>query len=149
MSGAPVTDPFESNPTDDITSGRQSLSPKILVLNAKSIRNNVFDLQALLLTVRVDIVALTETSLDDDFQDSELHLNDYNVFRKDKFYRRGGGVLLAIRDQISNYVVTNYEFLVEDVLVHPNAFDSDHHPLTFKFRVKTTRPKNAQHKVSL
>ena len=36
---APVTDPFESNPTDNITSGRQSLSPKILVLNARSIRN--------------------------------------------------------------------------------------------------------------
>lgn len=34
VSDAPITDPFESNPTDDITSGRQSLSPKILVLNA-------------------------------------------------------------------------------------------------------------------
>lgn len=70
---APVTDPFESNPTDNVTSGRQSLSPKILVLNARSIRNKVFDLLTLLLTVRVDIVALTETSLDDDFQGSELH----------------------------------------------------------------------------
>lgn len=58
-------------------------------------------MQALLLTVRVDIVALTETSLDDDFQDSELHLNGYNTFRKDKFYRRRGGVLLSIRDRIS------------------------------------------------
>lgn len=36
---------------------------------------------------------------------------------------------------------------MKDVLVHPNAFDSDHHPLTFKLHVKTTRPKNAQRKV--
>lgn len=49
---------------------------------------------------------------------------------------------------ILDLVLTNNEFLVEDVLVHQNAFDSDHHPLTFKLRVKTTRPKNAQHKVS-
>ena len=60
---APVTNPLESNPTDNITTGRQSLFPKILVLNARRIRNKVFDsgLQALLLTDCVDIVALTET----------------------------------------------------------------------------------------
>lgn len=79
-------------------------------------------MQALLLTVRVDIVALTETSLDDDFQDSELHLNDYNVFRKDKFYCRGGGVLLANRDQISciqrKDLETESQMLT--IEIHPN-----------------------------
>ena len=61
----PVTITLESNPTDNITTGRQSLFPKALVLNARSIRNKVFDLQALLLTDCVDIIALTETWLDD------------------------------------------------------------------------------------
>ena len=225
----------------------------------------MFDLQALLLTDCVDIIALTETWLDDNFLDSELHRNDYNIFRKDRSNRRGGGVLLAIKDQISciqrtdleteserlaleihpnptcsillavfyrppnadesflsdfkyfldkysgtgltnlvvvgdfnfpntdwnlgcptgsdpetvefcnvlddffllqknlhvtrdtsnpgshgnilDLVLTNDEFLVDDVLVHPNAFDSDHHPLTFKLHVKKTRPRNAQCKV--
>ena len=262
---APVTITLESNPTDNITTGRQSLFPKVLVLNARSIRNKVFDLQALLLTDCVDIIALTETWLDDYFLDSELHLNDYNIFRKDRSNRCGGGVLLAIKDQIScihrtdletesemlaleihpnptcsillavfyrppnadesfladfryfldkysgtgltnlvvvgdfnfpnidwnlgcptgsdpetvefcnilddffllqnnlhvtrdtsnpgsngnilDLVLTNDEFLVDDVLVHPNAFDSDHHPLTFKLHVKKTRPRNAQRKV--
>lgn len=37
--------------------------PKSLVLNVRSIRNRVFDLQALLLTDCVDIIALTETWL--------------------------------------------------------------------------------------
>ena len=50
----------------------------------------------------------------------------------------------AIEVQNSN---ENDEFLVDDVLVHPNAFDSDHHPLTFKLHVKKTRPRNAQRKV--
>ena len=44
-----------------------------MVLNARSIRNKVFDLQALLLTDCVDIIALTETWLDDNFLGSELH----------------------------------------------------------------------------
>ena len=48
---------------------------------------------------------------------------------------------------ILDLVLTNDEFLVDDVLVHPNAFDSDHHPLTFKLHVKKTRPRNAQRKV--
>ena len=50
----------------------------------------------------------------------------------------------AIEVQNSN---ENDEFLVDDVLVHPNAFDSDHHPLSFKLHVKKTRPRNAQRKV--
>ena len=61
----------------------------------------MFDLQALLLTNCMDIITLTETWLDDNFLDSELHLNDYNIFRKDRSNRHGGGVLLAIKDQIS------------------------------------------------
>ena len=48
---------------------------------------------------------------------------------------------------ILDLVLANDEFLVEDVLVHPNAFDSYHHPLTFKLYVKKTMPRNAQRKV--
>ena len=69
----------------------------------------MFDLQALLVTDCVDIIALTETWLDDNFLDSELHLNDYNIFRRDRSNRRGGGVLLAIKDQISSIQRTDLE----------------------------------------
>ena len=48
---------------------------------------------------------------------------------------------------ILHLVLTNDEFLVDDVLVHLNAFDSYHHPLTFKSHVKKTRSRNAQRKV--
>ena len=57
-------------------------------LNARSIRNKVFDLQALLLTDCMDIIALTETWRDDNFLDSELHLKSKcprkpNIVRQD------------------------------------------------------------------
>ena len=42
---------------------------------------------------------------------------------------------------ILDLVLTNDEFLVDDVVVHRNAFDSDHHPLTFKLHVKKTSPR--------
>ena len=44
-------------------------------------------------------------------------------------------------------MLINDEFPVGDVLVHPNACDFDHHPLTFKLHVKKTRLRNAQRKV--
>lgn len=39
---------------------------------------------------------------------------------------------------------TNNDFLVRDVSVHPNAFDSNHFPLTFTFVAKLNRHKNIQ-----
>lgn len=42
---------------------------------------------------------------------------------------------------ILDLVLTNNEFLVEDAFVHPNAFDSDYHPLTFNLRVKKNKAK--------
>lgn len=43
-----------------------------------------------------DIIALTETWLDENFDDRELHLDGYNIFRRDR-RGRGGGVLLATK----------------------------------------------------
>jgi len=48
---------------------------------------------------------------------------------------------------ILDLVLTNNDILVEDVVVHPHPFDSDHHPLNFKFRAEMRRPNNIQRKV--
>ena len=59
-----------------------------MVLNTKSIR-------------LFDIIALTENWLDDNFQDSELCLNGYDIFIKDRCNGHDDAVLLAIGDHIS------------------------------------------------
>ena len=69
---------------------------KCLLLNVRSIRYKIHDLQTLLLMDDFDIIALTETWLDENFDDRELHLDDYNIFRRDR-RGRGGGVLLATK----------------------------------------------------
>ena len=45
-------------------------------------------------------MALTQTWLNNDFDDRELHLEDYNIFRRDRCHQRGGGVLLAIKSDL-------------------------------------------------
>ena len=50
----------------------------------------------------------------------------------------------SFQGNILDIVQTNNDFLVEDVLVRPNAFDSDHHSLTFKLHAKKSRPNNIQ-----
>ena len=47
----------------------------------------------------VDIVAITETHLDDSIDSLELFPNTYTIFRKDR-NRRGGGVLIAVKNNI-------------------------------------------------
>lgn len=70
----------------------------MLLLNVHSIRNKIDgDVQTLLLMDDFDIIALTETWLEENFGDRELlHLDGCNTFRRDR-PGRGGGVLLATK----------------------------------------------------
>ena len=53
----------------------------------------------------------------------------------------------GLSGNILDLVLTNNDILVEDVVVHPHAFNSDHHPLSFKFHAEMRRPNNIQRKV--
>lgn len=51
------------------------------------------------------IIIFTETWLNDEFYDSELHMGDYNIYRKDRSadtspFLRGGGVLIAVHKSL-------------------------------------------------
>ena len=73
-------------------------------------------------------------------------LDDFFLLQKNPYVTRDAN-RPGSHGNILDLVLTNDEFLVEDVLVHPNGFDSDHHPVTFKLHVRKTRPRNAQRKV--
>lgn len=53
-----------------------------------------------------DIIMLTETWLTESIYSSELFTDHYNIFRKVRNYKRGGGALIAIRNDL---VVTEIE----------------------------------------
>jgi hypothetical protein len=67
-------------------------------------KTHEFYLSSLSSTSNFDIIALTETWLNDSVSDGELlDLDRFNVFRKDRNscrHKRGGGVLLAINPAI-------------------------------------------------
>ena len=69
-------------------------------LNARSVVSKRFDLSVYVSIANYDIVAITETFLDDSIHDSHIAPPGYTVFRKDR-NRHGGGVLLLIRDSLN------------------------------------------------
>ncbi|XP_068684890.1 uncharacterized protein [Montipora foliosa] len=94
----------------------------VVVLNGRSVRNKVSDLHALLLTDSFDIGAITETWLDRNYLHSELQPEGYNVYRKDRSNRCGGGVLIAVRNHITCTHRTDLEVEAEMIAleIRPN-----------------------------
>ena len=55
--------------------------------------------------IQPHIIGITESWENNDITDAELGLEGYAMFRKDRMGRRGGGVLLYIKDTIPAYEV--------------------------------------------
>ena len=88
------------NSTDTIMADRRApigrRSSYLNCMNACSIVNKRWDLQALLTSEKVDVVAITETFLSEDILNSELvDETSFTVFRRDR-NRHGGGVMLVL-----------------------------------------------------
>ena len=58
-------------------------------------------------------------------------LEDYFVIQRNMHVTRDSRNP-GYHGNILDLFVTNNDLLVEEVVVRPNAFDSDHHPLTFR-----------------
>ena len=55
--------------------------------------------------IKHHIIGITESWANNDITDAELGLEGYVMFRKDRIGRRGGGVLLYIKETIPAYEV--------------------------------------------
>lgn len=77
-------------------------------MNARSIcsRAKLSELQSLVITYDVSVIAITETWLTEDVLDSEVLPDKYNIIRKDRYEtragQRGGGVLIGIDSCLSS-----------------------------------------------
>ena len=58
------------------------------------------ELTALLATSPVDLVAITESWLRSDIDDSLLSISAFNLFRKDRVAGRGGGICVYLNNVI-------------------------------------------------
>ena len=59
--------------------------------------------------IKPHIIGITESWANNDITDAELGLEGYVMFRKDRMGKRGGGVLLCIKETIPAYEVQLHE----------------------------------------
>ena len=78
---------------------------KCVCLNARSIINKKDELNIMVDDIKPHIIGITESWANNNITDAELGLEGYAMFRKDRMGRRGGGVLLYIKDTIPAYEV--------------------------------------------
>ena len=89
---------------------------KIASLNIASLPAHIDELRLLMADKNLDVLAINETRLSDSIDDSCIHIQGYDIVRRDR-NRNGGGVCLYIRSSInfktrSNLMSDIYEAII-------------------------------------
>jgi exonuclease III len=71
----------------------------IVHLNIHFLYSKLDEIKILLSNQNVDFLCLCETFLNDSFSDSELHIDNYRLFRKDR-QSHGGGLLIYAKEEL-------------------------------------------------
>ena len=74
-------------------------------LNARSIVNKKNELNIMVEDIDPRIIGITELWANTDITDAELGLTGYIMFRRDRIGRRGGGVILYVKESIQAYEI--------------------------------------------
>ena len=95
------------NPDQKITNQNNYKKTKInglktLVINFQSLKNKIPAFRHMVSDEQSDIIIGTETWLNKDITNAELDLGEYEIFRKDRVNRKGGGVLLAVKKDLKS-----------------------------------------------
>ena len=78
---------------------------KCVCLNIRSIINKKNELNIMVDDIKPHIIGITESWAHNDITYTELGLEGYVMFRKDRIGKKGGGVLLYIKENIPAYEV--------------------------------------------
>ena len=78
---------------------------KYVSLNARSIVNKRNEVNIMVEDIDPHIVGITESWATTDISEAELEMTRYDMFRKDRLGRRGGGVILYIKESIQAYEI--------------------------------------------
>ena len=93
----------ESSLCNGIHGGISKEEIKGVCLNARSIINKKNEINIMVDDIKPHLIGITESWANNDIRDAELGLEGYVMFRKDRIGRRGGGVLLYIKETIPAY----------------------------------------------
>ena len=86
--------------------GQRYTTPMVTVECPVTSLHHIASLQSAMVDdIKPHIIRITKTWANNDITDAELGLEGYAMFRKDRMGRRGGGVLLYIKENIPAYEV--------------------------------------------
>lgn len=103
------------------------LELSIFYHNCSGLRTKIKNLYIDIKSCNYNLIILTETWLNDSFKNEEIFDNDWLVYRKDRNYEqtntsRGGGVLIAIRNNIASDIVeVNFDSNSEQIWAQVNS----------------------------
>ena len=72
--------------------------------NAFGLSNKLDELKVIISSSHPDVIAITETHLNDNIPDSVIHIDGYNVYRCDRTARHHGGVAIYIKCNLTAHV---------------------------------------------
>ena len=78
---------------------------KCVCLNERSIVNKKNELNMMVEDIDPHIIGITESWANKDISDAELGLKGYEMLRRERVRRRGGGVILYIKEYIQAYEI--------------------------------------------
>ena len=82
----------------------------ILYTNANGLRNKITELQTASDLYNFHILCITETKINNDIFDAEIHLYNYDVFRKDRSTgQEGGGSAIYVHKQLMASLLKTFE----------------------------------------
>lgn len=88
------------------TSSTKQSRLKIAHINIRSLRNKIHEIATLLHRHQLDILAITESCLDQSVADSTIAIQSYNFYRRDRCGRKGGGVIFYIHAHLRTQGLT-------------------------------------------
>ena len=94
-----------SDCSDNLTLPNRPSGTQIVHINIRSLIQHIDELRCTIFDLQPDIIAVSETWLDDTILDNEIHINGYNVSREDRNCH-GGGVAIYTRDFLQTKSVT-------------------------------------------
>ena len=89
--------------------GYNKLLPRFCLMNVRSLLPKIDELCAFVSSTPIDIIAITESWLNEDIDNNILSVNGFNIHRNDRSTGRGGGVCAYIFSRIPSKIREDLE----------------------------------------
>ena len=95
----------------------RATNPKNVIIahiNINSLRHKVTEIHEMLTKNFFDVLAISETKLDDSFTNGAFNICNYKMYRQDR-NKNGGGILFYVKDTLPHRMLIEHSFMNEGI----------------------------------